>query len=373
MFDKKQSAPSEIGNEENVVSVVIEDGEAQPAYTTPAPEEKSKKPRKEKKPKAEKAPKEKKTRKEKPVKEKKVKKEKPVKVSKKDRKAAEKEAKKAAKAEAAAHKQRVSGNPVRNLIVTAVLSVLVGVAFIVKPNYPYYFGGYVLGGLVGLFGIIYIILYFCHRPIGGVYRNEFGIGLVALVAGAYVAVGGLVFSNNAIAFSITLVVKLLGILVALDGVMKLQYTLDLARMKYKNWWVVLIVGVVGLAIGVLTVMQYIADWGTLLGTMLGMASFTYMTMMGACFCLNGVCDILALSFIANRNHRANREALQAAKEAELEAVSQGLEVGKVQDFFPAEGTSVAGETALSEEAPAEAELPDVEVAVFEENPPEAAE
>ena len=116
-------------------------------------------------------------------------------------------------------------NPVRNLIITTVVSVLLGVAFLVKPYEVSQYCGYGVGGLLAAVGIAYIIL---RKPVSGVYRAEFVIGLVALLAGAYVALSGLITSSAGIGY--VMIIRIIGILIVVDGLLKVQYTADIARM-----------------------------------------------------------------------------------------------------------------------------------------------
>ena len=170
-----------------------------------------------------------------------------------------------AKSARAAKRESIFGSPVRNLLITAIVAILLGVAFLVKPALVYTYCGYGIGGLIGLAGLIYIIIYFCRRPVSGEYRYEFGLGLIALLAGAYVALGGYLNGNGTSGLGFEILIKIIGILIAADGILKLQYTLDVLRMKYSGWWIILIVSLLGVALGVVTVMGYTYDMGSVLG------------------------------------------------------------------------------------------------------------
>ena len=243
-----------------------------------------------------------------------------AKAEKKANKAAKKMAKsqkKAGVAPAAApvtKKAAVFGHPVRNLLITAVIAVMLGVLFIVEPALVYTYCTYAVGGLVALFGIVYIIMYFARRPVSGEYHYEFGFGLVAILAGAYVALSSILFTSSDMNITFTVLVQVIGILAALDGILKLQYCLDLARMRYKKWWIVLITSVLGLALGVgMTVfLDYITYYSTAYG--LGV-----MLVLGIIYCLNAVLDLVAMTVVALRNRKANKAAALAEAEAKVAA------------------------------------------------------
>ena len=57
--------------------------------------------------------------------------------------------------QSSARKSGVLTNPIRNMIITAIVSAALGVAFIVKPVLVYSYCGYIIGGLVGLLGLVY--------------------------------------------------------------------------------------------------------------------------------------------------------------------------------------------------------------------------
>ena len=281
-------------------------------------------------------------------------------------------------------RESIFGSPVRNLLIAAIVSILLGVAFLVEPVLVYTYCGYGIGGLIGLVGLIYIIIYFCRKPVSGDFRYEFGIGLVSLLAGAYVAFGGLLNGTGTSGLGFGLLVKLIGVLIAADGILKLQYSLDVARMRFARWWLVLIVSILGVALGVATVMGYTYDLGSITG--LGQkanltpeqnAFISGMFTLGAAFCLNGLLDLIAMILILVRNHKARREEaiaegtamVAAAKQEELASVeytpapapeSVSVPAPTVEPPAPAEPVMPAAEAPA--EVPAEAPAPAAEPA-----------
>jgi len=254
--------------------------------------------------------------------------------------------------------QNVFGHPIRNLIVAAVVSILVGVAFIIKPYDVSQYCGYGVGGIIGVVGIIYIILYFCHKPVSGEYRSEFAIGLLAILAGAYVALSGLISDGAGVGY--ILAIRILGILIVADGMLKLQYSVDIGRMKFKAWWVVLIFAVLGLGIGVLTVTDFdktaiaarsvpasfFYGLGGTLGLEKGMGQYNEfysgMMMLGIAFCVNGVLDLASMAVIAIRNHKARRDEAIAEGTAMVTAAKQE----EIDELIPAEIPTPAEDTVV---------------------------
>ena len=220
--------------------------------------------------------------------------------------------------QSSARRSGVLTNPIRNMIITALVSAALGVAFIVKPVLVYSYCGYIIGGLVGLIGLVYIIIYFARRPVSGVYRSEFAIGLMALLAGAYLAFSSQIPKTVGVmtmTFTLAALVRIIGIAIAADGILKLQYAIDLGRMKYHGWWFAFILSILGIALGVLVTLGLIYSMDGLLG-------LSGMMYLGIAFCLNGLLDLLTMIVVAVRNRKASKaeKAERAAAEAAAAAV-----------------------------------------------------
>ncbi len=250
--------------------------------------------------------------------------------------------------------QNAFGHPIRNLIVAAVASILLGVAFIVKPYEVSLYCGYGVGGLIAVFGIVYIIIYFCSKPVSGEYRSEFAIGLLALFAGAYVALSGFITGGTGVGY--VLAVRILGILILADALLKLQYSVDIARMKFPRWWLVLIFAVLGMGVGVMTVTDFNltsvpsttpASFLYGLGGSMGLVTdkgqynsfYSGMMMLGIGFCVNALLDLASMTVIAVRNHRARRDEAIAEGTAMVAAVKQE----ELDEILPPEAAAPVAE------------------------------
>lgn len=210
-----------------------------------------------------------------------------------------------------AKKSGILTNPIRNLTVTATLCVILSVAFLAFPYFVRDYSGYVIGGLICAIGFAYTVIYFLRKPVSGIYRTEFAAGLVILAAGVYVIIASLRPDATGISITLRLIVTALGILMAVDGVLKLQYTLDLARMRFDAWWLGLFTSLLGLALGILTAAGLVDDFGVRLGV--GDGNFlSAMLILGVAFIVNAVLDVITVTLIAVRNHIAAKEAAAAA-------------------------------------------------------------
>lgn len=291
-----------------------------------------------------------------------------AKADKKAAKAAKKAAKKGGKpaatpAVAVTKKAAVQGHPVRNLLIAAIIGVVLGVVFILPQtqSYVYYYSCYAAGGILAVVGLVYIILYFARKPVSGEYHSEFGMGLLAILAGAYVALSNMLFADSGMEINFTVIAQLIGIAALLSGIMKLQYCLDLGRMGYKKWWILLITSVLGIALGV-----FIAFFMDIITGLYYTTGYSVMTILGACFCLNGVLDLIAMIVVAVRNRKAAKEA--ALAEAEQKVAAYAVEPAQVYEPVEEEPVEeiVVEVVEMEEEPEPEIEIPEVVEETVEE-------
>ncbi len=236
---------------------------------------------------------------------------------------------------------RIIGNPVRVLIILAIISAIIGVAlFQFYYSYKSYFD-YMIGGLIIVIGLASLVFYFAKKPIDGVYRCEFAVGVLCIAFGVYVAL------NGGASFSFLVII---GAICAFDGVIKLQYTLDLARMRFKVWWLPLIFSILGIAIGVVILMGI---FGEVFGEGEGAS------IAGIALCVNALFDVACAIVIAVRNRKA---AKKAQKQAEIDAA--------VKAAIAAEAQNATVEPAAAEEPVTEPEILEMPAEPVEETQPE---
>ena len=232
----------------------------------------------------------------------------------------------------AAKKGGVSSNPVRNQIITSVVCIALGIAFLVQPYFIRDNCGFVIGGLLCAVGLAYIVIYALRKTVDGVFRTELCSGLVFLTAGGFAIAANLMPDAVGISITLRLIVTVMGVLIAVDGAMKLQYAVDLARMHFGGWWAGLFLSLLGMVLGVMTALGLVDGIGVRLGLM-GDGFLGAMLALGSIFVLNGLLDAGSAILVGVRN----RQAAKAAA-AEIPAAAPGEPVpGAVppQDTPPA--------------------------------------
>lgn len=126
-------------------------------------------------------------------------------------------------------------------ILLSVLYVVLGIVCIVIPDTMVKTLGYLIGVLLIIAGAVSMICYLLRDAHQNYYRNDFVYGLVSIAIGIVVL--------YRIDRLVELVPMILGILVVGSGCRKLQDVIDMKRMEYGNWVLMLIVAAVNVLFG----------------------------------------------------------------------------------------------------------------------------
>jgi uncharacterized membrane protein HdeD (DUF308 family) len=126
-----------------------------------------------------------------------------------------------------------------------ILYILLGVVALVVPETMEKTLGYLLGIVLIIAGGVSMIGYLLREAHENYYRNDFVYGLAGIVIGIIVLLR--------VEIIISLIPLLLGILVTISGCAKLQDVIDMKRMNYGSWVLMLILAVINLVLGLLLI------------------------------------------------------------------------------------------------------------------------
>ncbi len=130
----------------------------------------------------------------------------------------------------------------------SLCEIILGVVLLAKPV-DFINGIVVIFGIViAVSGIFNIISYFRSPPKQAVLGTKLSEGIIALAVGIFC-----VFNPGWITATLSVVAVIYGIIVLLTGVVKIQWTVDLARMKDRSWKFALISSLVSVVAGVIIV------------------------------------------------------------------------------------------------------------------------
>lgn len=129
-----------------------------------------------------------------------------------------------------------------NLILLAVLFIALGVVLIVWPSATMTSICYILSTILVLLGVVFLIGYLRKDVIGIIYRCDLVIGLSLILAGVlvYIKVDKLT----------DLVPVVLGFLITISGILKLQNSVDLLRLGHGTWHVAFALAIINIVFGV---------------------------------------------------------------------------------------------------------------------------
>jgi uncharacterized membrane protein HdeD (DUF308 family) len=126
-----------------------------------------------------------------------------------------------------------------------VLYILLGVVALVVPETMEKTLGYLLGIVLIVAGGVSIIGYLIREAHENYYRNDFVYGLAGIVIGIIVLLK--------VEIIISIIPLLLGILVTISGCAKLQDVVDMRRLNYGNWVLMLLLALINLALGLVLI------------------------------------------------------------------------------------------------------------------------
>ncbi len=165
-------------------------------------------------------------------------------------------------------------------LLTAALYIVLGVVALVIPDTMVKTLGYLIGILLILAGAVSMICYLLREASQNYYRNGFGYGLVSIAV-------GILFLYK-VEWIISLVPVILGVLVVASGCRKLQDVIDMKRLGYGNWMMVLILAVVNVVMGAALIVNSLD------------AALFFLQLMGAGLIFSGITDCVTCFYLAKR-------------------------------------------------------------------------
>lgn len=129
-----------------------------------------------------------------------------------------------------------------NVILSSIIYVVLGVLLIIWPNIMTKNICYVVGFISIAIGIINLIDYMKHDIVKDGYKYSMVVGLVFILVG--------IFVFGKMKMIMALIPFILGLAVTISGFMKLQNSIDLIRLKYDGWGVVMIIAGANIAYGI---------------------------------------------------------------------------------------------------------------------------
>ena len=132
-----------------------------------------------------------------------------------------------------------------DMLLTSVICILLGGVLIFFPKAVNEMIAYVLAAAMFIIAVIELYNYFKKDVRNNFYRNDLVFAVVALVIGII-----MLARRDAV---ISLIPVILGALIIISGVKKLQNGLDLVRLKLDGWRSLLVLAAVNIVFGIIMV------------------------------------------------------------------------------------------------------------------------
>lgn len=201
-------------------------------------------------------------------------------------------------------------------LLTGILYILLGVVALVIPETMEKALGYLIGVVLIVAGAVSMISYLLRDAHQNYYHNDFLHGLIGIAAGILVL--------NKVEFIISLIPFLLGVLVLVSGCSKLQDVIDMKRMGYGNWIVMLVFAVVNVLLGLLLMCNPFKS------------AILLFRLLGVGLAFSGVTDCVITVYFANKI-RKYLDGLRAVDSTFVEVTETGTPAAEVEEEMPEVG------------------------------------
>lgn len=174
-----------------------------------------------------------------------------------------------------------------------VLYILLGIVALVIPETMERLLGFLIGAVLIIAGAVSMISYLLRDAHQNYYHNDFQHGLLGILLGIVV-----LYKVDII---ISLVPFLLGTLVLVSGLSKLQDVIDLKRLEYGNWIFMLVLAVINIILGLILIFNPMA------------AAALLFRLMGIGLIFSGITDCVTTVYFAGkiRNYFADMNAVDS--------------------------------------------------------------
>lgn len=183
-----------------------------------------------------------------------------------------------------------------NVVVSSLLCAALGMILVIWPGMSMQIVCAAIGVVLILTGVLKIVEYFFVKD-GSLYaQTNLMFGIVLTVVGVWI-----VLKPDKVLAIIPIIV---GIIIALHGIHKLQQAVTLCKSHYDKWWVALILGLLTVGFGVLLICKPFA------------ALDTVVMLIGSFLIYDGLSNIWIISRVYKTAKRLKQEAEAVDVEAE---------------------------------------------------------
>lgn len=216
-----------------------------------------------------------------------------------------------------------------DVILTSLLYVALGCVALLMPDTMVKTLGYMVGVFLIVAGAVSMICYLLRDAHQNYFRNDFVYGLVLIAIGIIVL--------YRVEWIVELVPMILGVLVVASGCRKLQDVIDMKRMEYGSWVLMLILAALNVVFGVVIILNPF-ETAVLLFQLIGVGLI-----------VSGLTDCVTAVYFAGKIKRYVQE-LQAVDSTYTEVSGEREKNGRAGRIQPEQTESRQPETRQTEQA-----------------------
>ena len=173
----------------------------------------------------------------------------------------------------------------RTFLGIALLYLVCGLSLLVWPEQSGLVICWVFGGISLLYGVVQIIRYCCNAGIS-IFRYELVTGILCCAFGLFVILR--------VDMVLSVLPFVFGCAIVFDSVMTLQNAIDLRRLGFSRWWIILLLAIVTGALGVWLFFE-------------PFAALVMVRFIGAVLVLDGCSDLITVLCLSYWVKRAKRD------------------------------------------------------------------
>lgn len=174
----------------------------------------------------------------------------------------------------------------KSYILVSALYVVLGVVLLAWPSTSVRLICYGLGIAMVVLGITYGIIYFTKDNLAGFLQMDLVIGIVCLAFGLFIILNP--------TFLATVLPFAMGIILLLGAVVKIQSSINMKRLKFRKWYLVLISALIIIVLGIVLLCNVFRQE-------------RYMVIyIGICLIFDGLTNLISLICIQTRVKRLAR-------------------------------------------------------------------
>lgn len=183
-----------------------------------------------------------------------------------------------------------------NLILLAVIFIALGIVLILWPGATMKTICYLLAAMLLAIGVVSLINYLRKDISGIIYRYDLVVGLCAILGGILVIVKVDKLTD--------LIPAVLGFLVTMSGIMKMQNSVDMLRLGNGTWHVAFAMAIVNIVAGIVLLMNPFE------------AAQILIMCLGIALVYSGITDLYVTISISRRLSRLKTEIVVAEDDSE---------------------------------------------------------